>query len=238
MNPLRQNISSKSTSMIKAADAAPPAFFPARLSLAPLSAEIRPVTESSGEALRESRAERAPAAVDPEEFWAAWNTHREYLFRLSMIWMNISAADAEDAFADATLRAYEKYAAHAAHISNERAWFARLLHNICIDRHRANRRLGNLCDKVKEVSDIEMAMLETRQLTPEGRLLNRELGARLRAAIDDLPQRLRAPVILRLVQGEEYDDIARQLGISNDNVRKRVQQGRAILRDKLAAFRG
>lgn len=155
-----------------------------------------------------------------------------------MIWMNISAADAEDAFADATLRAYEKYAAHAAQISNERAWFARLLHNICIDRHRANRRLSNLYDKVKEISDIEVAVLETHQLTPEGNVLNRELGRWLKEAIDELPARLRAPVVLRLIQGEEYDDIARQLGISNDNVRKRVQQGRAILRDKLAVFRG
>ncbi|MEX1036655.1 MAG: RNA polymerase sigma factor, partial [Sneathiella sp.] len=158
--------------------------------------------------------------------------------RLSMIWMNISAADAEDAFSDATIRAYEKYAAHAAQISNERAWFARLLHNICIDRHRANKRIRNLYEKVKEIGVIDLSAYETRQLTPEGSLLNAELGTRLRQAIEALPDRLRGPVVLRLVQGEEYETIARKLGISNDNVRKRVQQGRSLLRENLEVFRG
>ncbi|WP_340149649.1 sigma-70 family RNA polymerase sigma factor [uncultured Sneathiella sp.] len=182
-----------------------------------------------------SSEEEAPSA---DEFWKAWHSHKEYLIRLSMIWMNISAADAEDAFSDATIRAYEKYADHAAQISNERAWFARLLHNICIDKHRANKRLKNLYEKVKEISTIDLSAYETRQLTPEGNLLNSELGLRLREAIEGLPDRLRGPVVLRLVQGEEYETIAHKLGISNDNVRKRVQQGRALLRENLEIFRG
>ena len=177
-------------------------------------------------------------ALSAEKFWDAWYSHKEYLIKLSMIWMNISAADAEDAFSDATIRAYEKYADHAAQISNERAWFARLLHNICIDKHRANKRLRNLYDKVKEISAIDLSVYETQQLTPEASLLNAELGRRLREAIESLPDRLRGPVVLRLVQGEEYETIARKLGISNDNVRKRVQQGRARLRENLEAFRG
>nr|WP_281351306.1 RNA polymerase sigma factor [Sneathiella litorea] len=172
-----------------------------------------------------------------EDFWSAWHSHREYLIRLSMIWMNVSAEDAEDAFSDATIRAYEKYAAHASQISNERAWFARLLHNICIDKHRANKRLRNLYDKVKEVNSVDMAAFDIRYQTPEGNLLNSELSRRLRAAIENLPDRLKAPVILRLVQGEEYDDIAQALGITNDNVRKRVQQGRSLLRDSLKSLK-
>ncbi|MCG8492669.1 MAG: RNA polymerase sigma factor [Sneathiellales bacterium] len=170
-------------------------------------------------------------------FWTAWNTHREYLKRLSMIWMNISASDAEDALSDATLRAYEKYEENAAQITNERAWFARLLHNICIDIHRSNKRRSRLNEKVKEVVTIDTSAFETIELTPESELLNSELGVSLLAAINELPEKTRLPLVMRLVRGEKYDDIAVHLGITNDNARKRVQQGRAVLRRKLAHFR-
>jgi len=44
-------------------------------------------------------------------------------------------------------------------------------------------------------------------------------------------------LIMRLVRGDEYSEIAEILNISNDNARKRVQQARAILRQKLASHR-
>jgi RNA polymerase sigma factor (sigma-70 family) len=170
-------------------------------------------------------------------FWQAWNKHRDYLKRLSMIWMNVSAADAEDAFSEATIRAYEKYGHHACQISNERAWFARLLHNICIDKYRANKRLKNLCERVREINSVDYSMFESNTLSPEGEVLNEELGNSLFDAIRDLPERLQRPVILRLVHGESYDDIAKALSITNDNARKRVQQGRSVLREKLMHLR-
>ncbi|OUR80231.1 hypothetical protein A9Q83_02040 [Alphaproteobacteria bacterium 46_93_T64] len=170
-------------------------------------------------------------------FWTAWNNHREYLRRLSMIWMNIGAMDAEDALSDATIRAYEKYKAHAHHINNERAWFARLLHNICIDTHRSNKRRFRLGEKVKEVVTIEESTLEKTDLTPEGELLNSELGKSIKKAIDELPEKLRQPLIMRLVHGDEYSQISKILNISNDNARKRVQQARSILRGQLSSLR-
>lgn len=166
-------------------------------------------------------------------FWQAWNAHREYLKRLSMIWMNVSAADAEDAFSEATIRAYEKYEFHAAQISNERAWFARLLHNICIDKHRSHKRLKTLCERVREINSVDFSIFESTNLSPEGSLINDELSDLLLSAIRELPDRLQKPVIMRLVQGESYDDIAKVLAITNDNARKRVQQGRSVLRRKL-----
>lgn len=237
MNPLRQESVSKSDLSRLPSYQRSTQTIPVSLSVATLQTEI-PNQEKTTREDPGISVPHCPESTDfPEHFWTAWHSHKEYLIKLSMVWMNVSAADAEDAFSDATIRAYEKYAAHAPQISNERAWFARLLHNICIDKHRANKRIKNLYDRVKEISVIDMSALDTRQQTPEGNLLNSELSQRLRAAIENLPDRLRTPVILRLVQGEEYDDIARKLGISNDNVRKRVQQGRGLLRENLRAFR-
>ncbi len=176
-------------------------------------------------------------ALEEKAFWIAWNTHREYLRRLSLVWMNISASDAEDALSDATIRAFEKYADNASHITNERAWFARLLHNICIDIHRSNKRRSKLSDKVKEIVTIDTSAVETVELTPEAELLNTELGRSLIAAINDLPEKMQQPLVMRLVKGDSYDDIGEALGITNDNARKRVQQARAALRRKLAYLR-
>ncbi|WP_169545934.1 RNA polymerase sigma factor [Sneathiella aquimaris] len=170
-------------------------------------------------------------------FWTAWNNHREYLRRLSLIWMNVSASDAEDALSVATLRAFEKYKENAAQITNERAWFARLLHNICIDIHRANKRRSRLGDKIKEIVEIDTSTVENVELTPEAELLNSELGRCLVGAIKELPEKLKVPLVMRLVKGEEYDDIAAALNISNDNARKRVQQARSILRQNLGYLR-
>lgn len=175
--------------------------------------------------------------LPPPCFWTAWNSHSDYLKRLSAVWMNVSRMDAEDAFSDATIRAFEKYQEHAAQISNERAWFARLLHNICIDRHRSNKRRMVLGEKVKEISMIEQTAYENLELTPEAELMNSELGRSMFKAIDDLPEKLKEPFIMRLVRGDEYEMIASKLGISNDNARKRVQQARAMLRDALQMYR-
>lgn len=171
------------------------------------------------------------------DFWQSWSDNRDYLRRLSYRWMNISAMDAEDALSDAAIRAFDKFKVHSPTIINERAWLARLLHNICIDTHRSNKRRGDLVERVKEVSEIQELSIVTSEPSPEQALLNSELGNHIKQAIDGLPEKIRIPIILRLVRGDDYAEIATRLNISNDNVRKRVQQGRAILRDKLSKFR-
>lgn len=198
------------------------------------SVVIRPVSANISQEIQPVHAENKSDSVIDPCFWTAWNNHREYLRRLSYVWMNVSSADAEDALSAATIRAFEKYGAHASQISNERAWFARLLHNICIDIHRSNKRRFNLSEKVKEIVTIDISESENVDVTPEAELLNSELGNTLVGAIRGLPEKLQEPLIMRLVKGEDYDFIAMSLDISNDNARKRVQQARAILRKKLA----
>ena len=53
-----------------------------------------------------------------------------------------------------------------------------------------------------------------------------------RDAIDELPDRLRETFILHFESRLSYQNIAEQLGISYDNVRKRLSQARAILRQR------
>jgi RNA polymerase sigma-70 factor (ECF subfamily) len=57
-------------------------------------------------------------------------------------------------------------------------------------------------------------------------------------AIDELPPWLREPVRLHYYQEKSYLEIALELGISYGNVRKRMSQARAILKEKLSGFVG
>lgn len=57
-------------------------------------------------------------------------------------------------------------------------------------------------------------------------------------AIDELPPGLREPIRLHYSQEKSYLEIALELGISYKNVRKRMSQARAILKEKLREFVG
>jgi hypothetical protein len=69
--------------------------------------------------------------------------------------------------------------------------------------------------------------------SPEEALLRRELSSCLRDAIHDLPPRLRQPVLLRFFREMPHRDIAEQLELSSENVRKRLQYARGILGSRL-----
>jgi len=72
--------------------------------------------------------------------------------------------------------------------------------------------------------------------SPETIILQREKCTYVHAAIDALPARLRTPLVLRFYQDQSYEEIAARLGLAPDNVRKRIQEARAILDRKLHAY--
>ncbi|NEQ71856.1 MAG: hypothetical protein F6K23_01430 [Okeania sp. SIO2C9] len=56
-------------------------------------------------------------------------------------------------------------------------------------------------------------------------------------AIDDLPKRLRETFVLYFEKQYSYQEIATELNIFYDNVRKRISQARATLRDKYQEYK-
>jgi DNA-directed RNA polymerase specialized sigma24 family protein len=73
--------------------------------------------------------------------------------------------------------------------------------------------------------------------SPEQALLGKEMRLYLANAIDDLPTVLRRTSVLYFIQEMSYRDIADYLALSIENTRKRIQQARAILREKLRMYR-
>ena len=140
--------------------------------------------------------------------------------------------DAEDALSRAMLKAWEKVRDCTDDIKNFKAWLTKLTYNLCADIHREHNRSAVGVDSLDTIAIGNETELISQEETPVRAAMQRELELFFRAAIDELPDRLRETFLLHFESGLSYPDIAEQLGISYDNVRKRISQARAILRQR------
>jgi RNA polymerase sigma-70 factor (ECF subfamily) len=58
----------------------------------------------------------------------------------------------------------------------------------------------------------------------------------VKRAISTLPERYRAPLVLRDVEGKSYDEIAAILCTSEGTVKSRINRARNFLRDKMRNY--
>lgn len=165
---------------------------------------------------------------DDGAFWALWEHYRRHLYAVCLRQMNGAHFDAADAVSRAMLVARSKLPSYASHIENLEAWLTRLTCNVCLDIHRERRRAT---DGRVEV-DESVALVEQ---SPEDDYLACEVRKIIDLAIDSLPATLRDAAQLRFVHETPYPAMARRLSITVENARKRVQQARAILRQRIRA---
>lgn len=67
-------------------------------------------------------------------------------------------------------------------------------------------------------------------------LIDAEKRAVIKRAISTLPERYRAPLVLRDVEGKSYDEIAAILQTSEGTVKSRINRARNFLRDKMRNY--
>ncbi|MEG3974529.1 sigma-70 family RNA polymerase sigma factor [Microcoleus sp. herbarium8] len=164
-------------------------------------------------------------------FWKLWQQHQNYLYRCCRKWMG-NPSDAEDALSRAMLKAWEKARDCTDDIKNFKAWLTKLTYNVCADIHRERHRSAVGVESLDTIAVESQTELISQEETPVRAAMERELELFFRAAIDELPDRLRETFILHFESGLSYQNIAEQLGISYDNVRKRISQARGILRQR------
>jgi len=169
------------------------------------------------------------------QFWQQWKRHQNYLYRCCLKRMG-NPIEAEDALSSALLKAQEKLQNHTEPIRNWKGWLVQLTWNHCTDilRQRDRRAVG-----VEDVDAIALADEWTSpEPTPEQICIGWELEQFLNCAIEELPPKLRETLILHFKKQRSYQEIAAELDLSAPNVRKRISQARAILRDRLQAYHG
>jgi len=137
--------------------------------------------------------------------------------------------DAEDAFQEALVTVWRKLPRIDRH-ANPQAYILR----ICLSRAYDVLRKRERRRKHEIVADSEVQDFLSEKAAPntqpgiEGRTI--------RSALATLPARQAQAVVLRLLEGEDYEGIARILDCSETTARSHVSKGRTRLRAKLEAM--
>ena len=138
--------------------------------------------------------------------------------------------DARDVVQEAYLRAYKgigKFRGDAQFTT----WLYRITAN-CANTHLSKRR-RHVHD---ELPDDSLLVDTNAERDPQASVLASSLRDRLTVALDDLPPKLRAVVVLRDVYDLPHDAIAAELGISETAAKVRLHRARRKLRE--AVFPG
>ncbi len=174
---------------------------------------------------------------DTTAFWRLWDMYGNALLsRYSLQWMGANLADAEDALSSSSVKAWQHLIKTPRDIVCAKNWMIRILHNHCTDVWKARQR------HVRYVQGVTTGLTEGKrtaksaQESTEETILRDELGTCIRRAFESLPSRLRAPSLLRFVHEMPYDDIAAQLHLRSDTVRKRIQQARVLMQVQLTPY--
>lgn len=168
-------------------------------------------------------------------FWLIWIKHEEELRHKCHTLMNNHHTDAEDALKSAMVKANKVWPKVATQLKNPRAWLFRLTINHCIDLHRSSKYQAIASDNL-ETYNVSSITTTSPKKTPFQQLLQDELYQVLKLEIQNLPDAQRETFVSYYLHQKSTQDIATQLGISEDSVYKRNQKAREHLRHRLNLY--
>jgi RNA polymerase sigma-70 factor (ECF subfamily) len=116
----------------------------------------------------------------------------------------------------------------------------RIATNLAISelRKRKRRRLISLNGFFQSRDGAEPVEFNPPDERPlqDSELVESERRLAVQRAISTLPEKYRAPLILRDVEGQSYEEISRILGTSEGTVKSRISRARGFLREKMRAY--
>ena len=196
--------------------------------------------------------ERAPGVYETEEeLVGALRRHerpacaglvKRYASRLYRVALQITgqAQDAEDVLQESLIKAcgnVDSFEARGG--STLGAWLRRIVLNTALMHLR--RRKPNVVSLTAETGPEQTTLLD--EIADPGEapvdvVLSRELRDRIDDAVLELPDTLRAAIVLRDIEGLSTADAAASLGITETALKVRLHRARLALREALAPYVG
>jgi len=154
--------------------------------------------------------------------------------------MTRNSADAEDLVQETYLKAYRAYHTFEEG-TNLKAWLYRILTNTYINKYRKDSRRPSEVD-LGTVEDLylyrRLGSEESAEAarTTEDRVLDGLVESDIKAAVEELPESFRIPVLLADLEGFAYKEIAQILDIPIGTVMSRLHRGRKAMQKRLWEF--
>ncbi|MFW6169420.1 MAG: RNA polymerase sigma factor [Planctomycetota bacterium] len=164
---------------------------------------------------------------DPAAFGELMRRHQDRLFT-SIVHVVGQREEAEDIVQDAFLQALTKLGSFRRD-SSFYTWLYRIALNLTANRHRRNCREVSM-DPPSSGSQADPA--DPNEL-PAQHVLRNERGEQIQTALQGLSEEFRTVLVLREIDGLDYQSIARVLEVSVGTVRSRLHRARAIMRERL-----
>lgn len=141
--------------------------------------------------------------------------------------------EAEDLVQDVFLKVSRMLDRHDGR-SPFKPWLLQVARNHIIDHHRSHRR------EKEATSELDAMPFEPASTAPSqsANLLRKQRQEAVRSAVTKLPPKLREAVLLRDVEGLEYDEIATMTGQPLGTVKSRINRGRLQLAELLQDLAG
>jgi RNA polymerase sigma-70 factor (ECF subfamily) len=156
--------------------------------------------------------------------------HLPVVYRLSLRLLG-SRDGAADASQEVFLRAFR--ALDGFHLERSfRAWLCAIAWNLARDAARRARRRP-----VRMLGDSAVDLPDRRGPSPFEQAAAKERAAALTEALERLPPRRRALLVLFEVEGLSYDELSQLLGCGLGTVKSKVHRARRELKDSLLALR-